>query len=233
MESRIHSLFQISRTPAYLARLPSLRWIALCLVFAFGNSVMAQDDEALIEEPIIKPEEKRVDFDESKINVDDFEIGVYYGLLNIEDFGTDDVMGVKVAYHVTERFFVEGTYGLSKAGETSYEKLSGAAQLLTDEQRDYTYYNVSVGYNLFPGETYFSETRTYDSSLYVVLGSGNTEFAGDKFFTVSYGVGYRILFNDWVALNAMFKDHMFNIDLLGEDKTTHNMEMALGLSLFF
>ena len=228
MESRIRSVFQISQ----------FKWLyisaAVALMGAFVSPfAVAAEEDMFVEEPIIKPQEERVEFDESKINVDDFEIGVYYGILNIEDFGSDAVMGAKIAYHLTEDFFFEASYGMSKAGETSYEKLSGAAKLLTDEQRDFIYYNLSVGYNLLPGESYFSETRTFDTALYLIAGLGNTEFADDEFFTFSYGIGYRLLLNDWVAVHAVFKDHMFDIDLLGEDKTTHNAEMTLGMSLFF
>lgn len=225
MENRIRSLFQISNCT---------KWITLAIAFislAFGASsaVIAQED-ILVQEPIIKPQEERKEFKESKINVDDFEIGVYYGLLSIEDFGTDAVMGAKLAYHISEGFFFEASYGLSDAGESSIEHF---VTLLSDEDREYTYYNVSVAYNLFPGETYFTDSRTFDSSLYVLAGVGNTEFAGDEKFTFSYGVGYRVLLNDWFAIHTVFKDHMFDSDITGEDKTTHNVEMTLGLSMFF
>lgn len=226
MESRIRSLFQIKQGI-------SMRLMLVCIIglgLVFQHCVAA--DDVLIQEPIIKPQEERAEFNESKINVDDFEIGVYYGLLSIEDFGTDAVMGAKLAYHISESFFFEASYGVSKAGESSVES-SGFLTLLTDEQRDYTYYNISVAYNLFPGETYFTDSRTFDSSLYIVTGLGNTEFAGDEFFTFSYGVGYRVLLNDWFAVHTVFKDHMFDIDLIGEEKTTHNVEMTLGLSMFF
>ena len=230
MESRIRSVFQISQ----------FKWlnisaaVVLMGVFVSPFTVAAEED-MFVEEPIIKPQEERVEFDESKINVDDFEIGVYYGILNIEDFGSDAVMGAKIAYHLTEDFFFEASYGMSKAGKSSVETMGflGPSELLTDEVREYTYYNLSVGYNLLPGESYFSEKRTYDTALYLIAGLGNTEFADDEFFTFSYGVGYRLLLNDWVAVHAVFKDHMFDIDLLGEDKTTHNAEMTLGMSLFF
>ena len=210
------------------------RSVVSILLLAFIPQVGVFAQEGIVnQEPIIKPEGKVVEFDESKIDVDDFEFGVYVGQLTIEDFGTDIVMGGKLAYHVTERFFLEASYGMSTAGETSYEKLSGAAKILTEADRDYIYYNMSVGYNLFPGEAYFSKNKTLDTALYVVGGLGVTEFAGDEFFTMSYGVGYRVLFNDWFAMHAVFKDHMFDIDILGEDKTTHNAEMTLGMSVFF
>ncbi|HKW83304.1 MAG TPA: hypothetical protein VJN68_06075, partial [Burkholderiaceae bacterium] len=47
----------------------------------------------------------------------------------------------------TEDFFLEATVGQSRAGRTSYENLSGSADLLTDSERDYTYYALSAGWN--------------------------------------------------------------------------------------
>jgi hypothetical protein len=38
---------------------------------------------------------------------------------------------------------------------------------------------------------------------------------------------------DWLAIHADVKDHFFDIDLLGEDKTTHNLSAQLGLTFFF
>ena len=62
-----------------------------------------------------------------------------------------------MAYHVTEDFFVEGLYGQTTMGQTSFELLSGGAPLLTDEERDLTYYSVGLGWNIFPGEAFIGE----------------------------------------------------------------------------
>ena len=57
----------------------------------------------------------------------------------------------------TEGLFVEGTVGQSEAGLTSFEELSGGAPILSDTDREFTYYNLSLGYNLFPGEVFLGE----------------------------------------------------------------------------
>jgi len=48
-----------------------------------------------------------------------------------------------------EWFFAEGTYCATKVGPSSFEKLGGGAVLLSD--RKLNYYDLSLGYNLFPG----------------------------------------------------------------------------------
>ena len=84
-----------------------------------------------------------------------------------------------------------------------------------------------------PGEVFIGEGRAYNSSLYLIAGLGSTTFAGDDRFTVNVGAGYRFLINDSVALHMDFRDHMFDIDVIGEEKTAHNLEATLGVTVFF
>jgi outer membrane beta-barrel protein len=182
---------------------------------------------------VINPEVERRDVKEAAIDREDFEIGAFVGVMSVEDFGSNAVYGVRFAYHITEGMFVEGTIGRTDAGLTSFESLSGGARLLTDSERELTYYNVSLGYNILPGEVFIGEGRAYNTQLYVIAGLGSTRFAGDDRFTVNVGAGYRFLLTDAVALHLDFRDHLFDIDLLGEDKTAHNLEAHLGFTVFF
>jgi outer membrane beta-barrel protein len=117
--------------------------------------------------------------------------------------------------------------------ETSFERLSGSAQLLTEDQRDYTYYNLSVGYNVLPGEAFVNRNVAFNTALYLIAGLGSTEFAGDDRRTLNFGAGYRFLAKDWVALHLDVRDHVFDIDVTGEDKETHNIEVHGGITFFF
>jgi outer membrane beta-barrel protein len=182
---------------------------------------------------VIDPEVERREIKEPAIDREDFEIGGYVGIMSIEDFGSDVSYGVRLAYHITEGFFVEGTVGQSEGGLTSFEVLSGGARLITDSERTMTYYNLNLGYNILPGEVFIGEDHAYNTNLYLIAGLGSTQFAGDDRFTVNVGAGYRFLLNDSVALHLDFRDHLFDIDLLGEEKTAHNLEAHLGVTVFF
>ena len=129
--------------------------------------------------------------------------------------------------------FFEAVLGRAEAGETSFETLNAGVRLLNDDEREFTYYQASVGYNLLPGEAFLSGGRTFNNALYLLGGAGITDFAGDEHFTLGVGVGYRLLVNDLIAVRVDMKDHIFNLDVLGEDKTTHNLELTAGVSLFF
>jgi outer membrane beta-barrel protein len=184
-------------------------------------------------EPLVVREPERREVNVDAIDTENWEVGIYGGLLSVEDFGTNSVVGVRLAYHVTESLFVEGAYARSKLGQTSFERLSGGAQLLTDEERDLTYYNVSVGYNLFPGESFLTRNLTFKGGLYLIAGAGSTEFGGDDRFTINAGLGYRSLPRDWLAFHVDVRDHVFKSDLLGTSETRHNIEFSGGLTVFF
>jgi outer membrane beta-barrel protein len=182
---------------------------------------------------IIEPQVERREIERTRIDTEDFELGAYVGVLSIEDFESNVVYGLRLAYHLTEDFFIEATAGQSRAGRTSYENLSGSADLLADEDRDYTYYAMSLGWNALPGEIFVGKNRAYNSAFYLVAGIGSTTFGGDDRFTVNGGFGYRILPSDWIAVHFDVRDHVYDIDLLGEKKIVNNLEAHLGLSIFF
>ncbi|HEX7061424.1 MAG TPA: outer membrane beta-barrel domain-containing protein [Woeseiaceae bacterium] len=184
-------------------------------------------------EQVIDPEVVRRDVAEPGIDTENFEVGAFAGIMSIEDFGSDLVYGARLAYHITEGLFMEGAVGQSEAGLTSFEELSGGAPILSDDDRQFTYYNLSLGYNLLPGEVFLGEGRAYNTALYVIGGLGSTRFGGDDRFTVNLGAGYRFLLTDSLTLHLDLRDHLFDTDLLGEKKTVHNIESHLGFTVFF
>ena len=203
------------------------------LLCAVPGAVAATDPDALELEPLVvrEPERRKIKVD--KIDSENFEIGSYAGLINIENFGAALAHGFRGAFHVTETFSIEGQYGNTKLGETSYERLSGGAALLTDEQRKMRYYNVSLAVNLFPGESFLGRRWAFKGGLYLIGGVGSSRFAGDERFTYNAGFGYRLAATDWLAFHASVRDHVFSSDLLGERETYHNVEFSGGISLFF
>lgn len=200
-----------------------------------GCSLLRTDEPTVYSEsePVIRPDIERRTVTEADIDSEDFEAGAFVGVMSIEDFGSNVVYGARAAYHVTEDLFFEAAAGTTEADDTSYETLSGGAQVLSGSERDYYYYNLSLGYNMLPGETFIGSEHAFNSALYLIAGAGNTEFANDSHFTVNFGAGYRLLLNDVVALHLTFKDYLFESDLLGDEKYTHNLEGTVGLSLFF
>lgn len=200
------------------------------LASVIAPAVNAQQE---VLDDIIKPDVERRTIKESDIDSEDFEVGLYAGVINIEDFGNNDVVGIRLAYHLTESFFFEAGAGQTRLEETSFERLSGDIQLLTDDQRDVTYYNISVGYSILPGEVFVGSKYALNTSFYIQAGVGNTDFANEEHFTYNLGAGLKILPTDWLSFRFDVRDYMFEHDLFGETVNTHNIETSFGISIFF
>jgi outer membrane beta-barrel protein len=206
-----------------------------CLGVALFTSLVALADE---ERPIIEPDVVPQKVDEALIDTENFEAGLFLGTINIEDFETSMLYGVRLAYHLSESFFLESNIGFAEGGDTSFEKLSGNTKLLTDAEREYRFYNLGFGYNILPGEgfmkSWFSDnTYAFNTNFYLLAGAGATKFAGDNRFTATFGAGYQVILNDAFTMNVVFREHLFDIDVLGEEKTSVNTELSAGVSVFF
>lgn len=194
-----------------------------------GSVANAQEDDR----PLIEPDVQPQPVDEALIDTENFEIGAFSGIMNIEDFETSFLWGGKLTYHLSERFFFEANVGFAEGGETSFEKLAGNVRVLSDEDRDYTYYNVNLGINILPGEAFLTENYAFNTNFYLIGGAGATEFAGDTRFTANVGAGYQVLLTDSLAVQLVVREHLYRIDVLGEEKISLNTEVSAGLSVFF
>ncbi|CAA0099063.1 Uncharacterised protein [BD1-7 clade bacterium] len=207
-------------------------FLTLTLVFGIVMPVQAQSEQQSAK-PVIEPDLERRNVRIDKIDTENFELGIFYGLQTIQDFGANDLYGIRGAYHATEDIFLEFTYGRSQGGKTTYERLSGGAPLLSKSEREYGFYSVDVGWNVFPGEVFLWDKFHFTSALYLVVGVGSTNFGGDDWFTVNVGAGYRILFTDYFAIHIDARDYLFDRDLFGIEETTNNVEFSFGTSFFF
>lgn len=209
--------------------------IFLAALLCAGITAWADDDtgSAQRDDQVIQPDIVRRTPEQPEIDKENFEAGLYYGVLSIQDFGSNPVVGASLAYHITEDFFFEGNYGRAKGDQTSFEKLSGGAPLLSSSDREYTYYDLCVGWNVLPGEVFVGSHYAFSSALYLVGGIGSTHFAGDSAFTATVGVGYRLLFTDWLAWHVDARDHLFNSSIFGKTERANNVEFRTGITVFF
>ena len=218
---------------------PGLRLLLLSglALLALASPPRATAQEAAGAAPatpqVVEPRVKRREVKAAALDEENFEAGAFLGVVSIEDFGSSFSYGARLAYHFTEDLFAEATVGSAEAGRTSYEELSGSAELLTDSERRFTHYDLSVGWNVLPGEVFLGGSRAMPSAVYVSLGAGSTRFAGDDHFTVVLGAGLRVLANDWLAVHVDARNLAFESDLLGENKLTHNLQFTFGLTAFF
>ena len=191
----------------------------------------SEDDSGSISNiKVFDPQVERREVDRDAIDTENWEIGAYYGVISIEDFGTNDITGVTVSYHVTEDLFISANFGESEADLTSAEILTGISILPGD--RSYTHYDVSLGFNILPGEGFLGRDIAFTSNFYLLAGLGNTDFAGDSHSTAVVGGGYQVLFNDWFAMNVALRDYIYKIEIVGT-KTASDLEISTGFTIFF
>jgi len=224
METRIQRIFLRGLLPAILG-LGSLQ-----LAAAEPTESEQEDAGGISNIKVFDPQVERREVDRDSIDTENWEFGAYYGVISIEDFGTNDITGGIISYHVTEDLFISANYGESEADLTSAEILTGISILPGD--RTYTHYDVSLGFNILPGEGFLGRDIAFTSNFYLLAGLGATDFAGDNHSTAVVGGGYQVLFNDWFAMHVALRDYIYKIEIVGT-KTASDLEISTGFTIFF
>jgi outer membrane beta-barrel protein len=188
--------------------------------------------EKAANQQVIVPEVDRRDIRKPRFPSNDFEVGVFGGTYATQNFGSSAVGGLRVGYHITEDVFVEAVYAQTKVSDEAFRQvLPGGVFAQTKEKL--SYYNVSAGYNLLPGEVFFGSTRAKASAIYLIGGVGSTKFNTQRRQTINFGLGARLFLTDKAALQIDMRDHVFSLDILGKRQSTQNLEMTGGFTYFF
>lgn len=209
----------------------SRRLLAALPLAAIAATAMAQTSPPA-NEPVVVPQIDRREVRRPKFPSKDFEIGLFAGTYATQNFGASGVAGVRLGYHITEDVFVEGAYGQSKVSDEAFRQVLPGGVFVNQTEK-LTYYNVSFGYNVMPGEVFFGRNIAKASAFYVIGGVGSTKFVDQKKQTINVGFGTRLIFTDWFAAQVDVRDHMFSLDLLGKKQNTQNLEVTLGATFYF
>ena len=205
---------------------------ALLLALAAPAFAQSEAPPQPANEQVIVPQVERREVKLPRFPSNDIELGAFTGWYAAQNFGTSTVTGLRLGYHITEDVFVQAAYGRTTVTD---EVIRGVlvAGILPSPKEKLTYYNVSAGYNLLPGEVFIGRSRAMAAAAYLIGGVGSTDFAGRRRQTYNFGFGGRVMLADWAAVQVDVRDHVFTLDLLGPSKTTHNLEVTGGLSFFF
>ena len=170
-------------------------------------------------------------FSAEEVNNDFFEVGVFSGFLNIQDFNSELATGVQASFNASEDFFLQFNYLQADASQSSFEKSQG--QLFSGSDRQFSHYDFLLGYNLFQAEFFGSSQKAAISAMYLVAGAGETEFGGEANFTFTIGAGYQFALNKKYVLRFDYRDHIYKSSLLEEDSNTHNTQITAGIGYLF
>jgi outer membrane beta-barrel protein len=157
---------------------------------------------------------------------------VFGGTYATQNFGTSAVGGLRVGYHITEDFFAEAVYAQTKVNDELFRQILPGGIFPTTKET-LSYYNLSAGYNVLPGEVFIGSNRAKATAIYLIGGVGSTKVNNQKRQTLNFGLGVRLLLADRWALQVDMRDHMFSLDLLGKRQSTQNLELTGGLTFFF
>jgi outer membrane beta-barrel protein len=206
--------------------------IAAAAVLGCGPALAADPPPPPQTDQVVVPQVERRGIQLPKFPSNDFEIGLLLGAYATQNFGTSTVYGVRLGYHITEDFFVEGVLAQTKVSDAEFRRILPGG-IFPQESEKLTYYNLSVGYNVLPGEVFIGTRYARPSQFYVIGGVGSTKFVDQRKPTFNVGFGYRVFLNDHTALQLDLRDHIFSLDLLGKSESTQNLELTGGLSFYF
>ncbi len=181
---------------------------------------------------VVVPQVERRTVKPPRFPSNDFEIGLFVGTFSTQNFGSSAVYGLRLGYHITEDVFVEGAFGQTKVSDEAFRQVLPGG-IFVNPTETLSYVNLSAGYNLLPGEVFFGRNVAKASAFYVIGGIGSTKFIDQRRQTFNVGFGTRLLFNDSVAVQADVRDHIFSLDILGRRESTQNLEVTLGVTVFF
>ena len=206
--------------------------LALAALTVASTASLAQSAPAAANtdnQPVV-PQVERRDVRVPRLPSRDFSVGAFVGTYSTQGFDSTMVGGLRVGYHVTEDFFVEGTFGSTKVSDKTFENIFGGNVL---REPRLSYYSASLGWNALPGEVFLGKNVAKASSIYLVGGIGSTRFDTQRRQTLHVGLGMRLFLRDWAAVQVDIRDHMFKSDLLGNLRQTHNPEFTGGVNFFF
>jgi|GEM_PF-1074559 len=179
--------------------------------------------------------DKPVSGDADSIDNEYFEVGVFSGIINIQEFTSEFVLGANVSFKATEDFFLQFSYLQTDVDRSTYEiDGGGLVSYFGGDDRSYTHYDFLVGYNIFQAEFFFREGKANLATLYVVGGVGDTKFGGEASFTYTTGIGYEVSFARRFVARLDYRDYRYTSTVVDErDVNFTNGLLSFGLGYMF
>lgn len=201
-----------------------------CALFAVSGFTLAQDKESKKPVKIIEPTKSAPQLQAAAIDSEKIELGIYTGLLSVEDFNTNVVTGVAFNYHLSKRFIAQAAYGKTEVDQAAFEKVANG-RFLSDYE--FTYVDLVVGYKLLDGRSFLGKRHKYNSALYFLGGAADVSFGDNSETGIVLGTSYRTVLTDWMTLNVDVRNTTVDMELNGVTKKTNNTELNVGLNALF
>jgi outer membrane beta-barrel protein len=212
--------------------------VCFIVSYFFVALVSAQSDSSSVK--IIEPKKDVVKAKSAAIDDERFELGIFTGLIAVEEFSESSILGASFSYHLTPKVLLQLNHATADVGRATFEDNTGGSGFLTDSEREFTYTNLLAGYRVLRGRSFWGKNSKYNSDIYLMAGLGSVDFAqGSSNTSFVIGSSYRVVLTDALTMNFDIRGHSvereFNI-LDGEEgnkERTFNTEFVIGLNLLF
>ena len=87
------------------------------LLGILSQPLMAADNDSAV--TIIEPKKQAPKAESAAIDTEKFELGIFFGSLAVEDFGSNQVTGLSFVYHINSDFIGQINYGRSDVGRAT------------------------------------------------------------------------------------------------------------------
>ena len=164
---------------------------------------LAVDTTTSSDQQAVVPQVQRNALRPARFPSNDFEVGAFGGLMSTQNFGSHGVGGLRLGYHITEDFFAEASLGQTKVDDATFRQVlpGGIFSTGTETLR---YRDISLGWNLMPGEVFFGRHNAKASALYLIAGVGTTSFDGQRMQTAEL----QYLFSSQAAMTALAENYV-------------------------
>ena len=214
--------------------------IIACLLF-FSVGADAQSSGRSVK--IIEPKKDVTTAKSAAIDDEQFELGLFTGILAVDEFNDNPVYGLSLSYHMTPNLMLQLNHGESDTRKPAFEANATPDPenpFLTDSQRTFEYTNLLAGYRLLRGRSFLGRNRKYNADIYLLFGIDSVDFAqGSSNMGLIMGTSYRVVLTDALTINVDFRGHAvdreFNVlsGTEGNKKSTFNTELVIGLNVLF
>ena len=181
---------------------------------------------------VIEPVKKAKEIKSAAIDDERFELGAYLGVISLEDFNTVSMLGLSASYHVFPKWILSVAYGKSGSPEAAFEQQEDG-DFVEDRDAGFEYVSLLGSYQLLEGRSFLGVNKKYSTHLFVDAGVEDVTFAGESQTGVVFGATYKMVLTDWLTTDLRMRDHVVERTFLGDEKTTHNIEMVLALQALF
>jgi outer membrane beta-barrel protein len=146
----------------------------------------------------------------------DFEVGVVYGGHAIQYYGFSTSIGLRLAYHINEDFYVEGQYDNSDISDKRFwvkAPAGSSKKYLSKNDVPLRSTMVVMGYEgLIPGEVHLFGHYDYLTTGYLFGGVGRINFNDNNEKAFRLGVGTKLYLTNSIVIRTEAYTDFFTID---------------------